>query len=48
MRLEITLSDAVAEDVRKLVSIEEGREGNWTRVDEMLDKLRYRVTDLVM
>jgi hypothetical protein len=32
----------------KLQAVEEGRLGNYTKVDERIDKFRYAVSDLVM
>lgn len=46
--INIPLSDEVVREVLKLQAIEEGRQGNYTNVDERVDKLRYRVADLVM
>lgn len=46
--MQFTLSDSVVREVLKLQAIEEWRQGNYTQVDEAVDKLRYRVADLVM
>lgn len=46
--MEIPISDFVLKEVLKLQAIEEGRRGNYTNVDSSIDKIRYRVTDLVM
>jgi len=44
----VPISDSVLEEVLKLQAIEAGRCGNYANVDERIDKLRYRVADLVM
>lgn len=44
----VPISDEVIKEVVKLQAIEEWRLGNYTRVDEQLDKFRYRVYDIVM
>lgn len=46
--MQIPLSDSVVCEVLKLQAIEEGRMGNYINVDDRLDKLRYRVNELVM
>lgn len=46
--MEIPISDSVLRQVLKLQAIEEGRLGNYTHLDARLDKVRYRVADLVM
>jgi hypothetical protein len=48
MPLHITLSDSVLEKVLILQALEEWRSGNYTRIDEQVDKMRYRVNDLIM
>jgi hypothetical protein len=44
----IPISDWVIQEVLKLQAVEEGRLGNYTKVDEQLDKFRYRANDLLM
>lgn len=44
----IPISEPVLREFLKLQAIEEGRCGNYTNVDESIDKLRYRVNDLLM
>ena len=46
--MNIPISDSVLKEVLKLQAIEEGRRGNYTNVDDKIDKVRYRVADLVM
>lgn len=46
--MNILISDSVLREVLKLQAIEEGRMGNYTNLDARLDKVRYRVADLVM
>jgi len=44
----IPISDWVIQEVLKLQAVEEGRLGNYTKVDERIDKFRSHVSDLVM
>lgn len=46
--MKIQISEPVLKEVLKLQAIEEGRRGNYTNVDDKIDKVRYRVADLVM
>lgn len=46
--LTIELSEHVVTEILKLQAIEEGRMGNYTNVDQRLDKVRYRVNELLM
>lgn len=46
--LTFTLSAPVVDQLLRLQAVEEGRMGNYTLVDKQLDKIRYRVADLVM
>jgi hypothetical protein len=44
----VPISDSVLSEILKLQAIEEGRRGNYIFVDSSIDKIRYRVSDLVM
>lgn len=44
----IPISNEVIQEVLKLQSVEEWRLGNYTKVDERIDKFRFHVSDLVM
>lgn len=46
--MNIPISEPVLREILKLQAIEEGRCGNYTNLDDSVDKLRYRVSDLVM
>lgn len=44
----VQISDEVIAEVLKLQAVEEWRLGNYTKIDERIDKFRYMVSDLVM
>lgn len=44
----VEISNWVIKEVLKLQAVEEGRVGNYTKIDERIDKFRYRVSDLVI
>ncbi len=44
----VPISDSVLSEILKLQAIEEGRRGNYIFVDSSIDKIRYRVSELVM
>lgn len=46
--MNINLSDSVVSQVLKLQAIEEWRLGNYIRIDEKINKLRYLVSELVL
>ena len=46
--LTVKLSDQVVEQFLKLQAVESGRCGNYTLVDKQLDKIRYRVSELIL
>ena len=46
--MNIPISEPVLREILKLQAIEDGRCGNYTNLDDSVDKLRYRVSDLVM
>lgn len=46
--MNIPISEPVLREILKLQSIEDGRCGNYTNLDADVDRLRYRVSDLVM
>lgn len=46
--MNIPISEPVLREILKLQAIEEGKCGNYTNLDADVDKLRYRVSDLVM
>jgi hypothetical protein len=44
----VPISDSVLSEILKLQAIEEGRRGNYIFMDSSIDKIRYRVSELVM
>lgn len=44
----IPVSDEVVKEYLKLQAVESWRLGNYTRIDERIDKFRYHVADLVL
>jgi hypothetical protein len=46
--MNITLSDSAIEWLLKLQAIEKGRVWNYTRIEESVNRFRYRVFDQVL
>lgn len=46
--MHIELSDRATYELLKLQALESGRVGNYSRIEPVIERLRYRIFDLVM
>jgi hypothetical protein len=46
--MNIELSDHATRELVKLQALESGRVGNFSRIEPAIDRLRYRIFDLIM